>query len=93
MSDPVIPDPGAWVELESSNIARVQWVRTAEIDSFLSSGGPIVVGHLYVEFIGGGCGYYADVGEGTYGELLEADSAGTYLNTVVKPYYPYTKVR
>lgn len=93
MSDPVIPDPDAWVDLESSNIARVQWVYTGDIPSFPDGIFTEKVGDLWVEFTSGGKGAYREVPQAPYQLLLQAESPGRFLNSQIKPNYLYTKVR
>lgn len=74
-------------ENESSQIARVAWVKPGDPlmaalpDTFERSD----VGALVVEFRSGGVYAYDDVTEEEHGELVEADSAGGYLNTQIKP--------
>jgi hypothetical protein len=82
MTDPMTPDPEGWVELESSNIARVQWMACEDER-----------GSLCVEFLSGSGGFYAEVPWDAYDALLEAGSAGAFLHSQIKPHYPYTKVR
>jgi hypothetical protein len=72
-----------WEDVDSSNIRRVSWSLTDTHD--VDDGVDVEVGTLIVEFHGGRAYTYADVAEDTYQELLEADSAGGYLNHEVKP--------
>ena len=47
---------------------------------------------LEVEFQGGRVYRYFGVPRRRYQELLEADSAGRFLNTRIKGFYPYAPV-
>lgn len=47
---------------------------------------------LEVEFHGGRVYRYFGVPRRRYQELLEADSAGRFLNTRIKGFYPYASV-
>lgn len=47
---------------------------------------------LYVQFHGGRTYVYADVPDQIYGELLQADSKGSYLNREIKSNYAYREV-
>jgi hypothetical protein len=47
---------------------------------------------LFVQFLGGGLYVYERVPRSTYDELMNAPSAGRYLNTEIKPNYPFARV-
>ena len=55
------------------------------------------VGHeertLEVEFRNGGVYRYLGVSADLHRELLNAESLGAFLNTRIKPYYPYQRVQ
>jgi hypothetical protein len=47
---------------------------------------------IYVRFLSGDTYIYSGVDQGTFEELLNADSVGSYLNRVIKPNYEYSKL-
>lgn len=48
---------------------------------------------LHVQFVGSGDTYvYFDVEEWVFDEFLQADSKGTYLNSIIKNNYQYSKL-
>jgi hypothetical protein len=47
---------------------------------------------LEVEFVSGDVYRYLGVPRRRYDELLAAESTGRYVNTEIKPRYPYTRV-
>ena len=49
-------------------------------------------GAIYVRFLHGGTYVYSGADQGTYEELLNADSVGSYLNRVIKPNYECSQV-
>lgn len=49
-------------------------------------------GAIYVRFLSGDTYVYAGADQGTFEELLNADSVGSYLNRVIKPNYEYSKL-
>jgi KTSC domain len=48
---------------------------------------------LEVEFRNGGVYRYLGVPAAVHHALMTADSRGAYLNTRIKPYYPYQRVQ
>ena len=49
-------------------------------------------GAIYVRFQGGGTYVYSGADQGTFDELLNADSVGSYFNRVIKPNYDCSKL-
>lgn len=49
-------------------------------------------GAIYVRFLSGDTYVYFGPDQGTFEELLNADSVGGYLNRVIKPNYEYSKL-
>jgi hypothetical protein len=49
-------------------------------------------GAIYVRFLSGDTYVYSGPDQGTFEELLNADSVGSYLNRVIKPNYEYSKL-
>jgi KTSC domain len=49
-------------------------------------------GAIYVRFLSGDTYVYSGADQGTFEELLNADSVGSYLNRVIKPNYEYSKL-
>jgi len=47
---------------------------------------------IYVRFLSGDTYVYSGADQGTFEELLNADSVGSYLNRVIKPNYGYSKL-
>jgi len=47
---------------------------------------------LHVQFLKSGTYIYYDVEEWVFGEFMQADSKGTYLNTSIKPSYQCAKL-
>jgi hypothetical protein len=47
---------------------------------------------IHVRFLGGDTYVYSGADQGTFEELLSADSVGSYLNRVIKPNYEYSKL-
>jgi hypothetical protein len=63
--------------IESSCVAKIGYDATAEV--------------AYVEFPGGGLYAYRGVPLNVYDELIDAESKGTFVNTVIKRRYPFRK--
>ena len=49
-------------------------------------------GAIYVRFLGGDTYVYSGADQGTFEELLSADSVGSYFNRVIKPNYECSKL-
>jgi hypothetical protein len=49
-------------------------------------------GAIYVRFLSGDTYVYSGADQGTFEELLNAESVGNYLNRVIKPNYEYSKL-
>lgn len=49
-------------------------------------------GAIYVRFLSGDTYVYSGADQGTFEELLNADSVGSYLNRAIKPNYEYSKL-
>lgn len=47
---------------------------------------------IYVRFLSGDTYVYAGVDQGTFEQLLTADSVGSYLNREIKPHYEHSKL-
>ncbi len=47
---------------------------------------------LEVEFVSGGVYQYLNVPAGLYTRLRQAASKGQFVNTMIKPVFPYSKV-
>lgn len=47
---------------------------------------------IYIRFLSGDTYVYSGADQGTFEELLNADSVGSYLNRVIKPNYEYSKL-
>lgn len=82
-----------WQGVESSNLSRVAFVaRTVsegEAEEVAPEDAP---GSLYVEFTSGEIYSYAEVPAGVHGELVDADSVGSFLNREIKGTYAATRV-
>lgn len=78
-----------WEPIESSNIARVAWVKDEEADR---DAGLPAIGVLYVEFHGGRAYSYDAVEESTHAELLVAESVGGYFGAAVRGEYEYERI-
>jgi len=64
--------------VESSCVARIGYDEGAK--------------EAYVEFLGDGIYAYRGVPLSVYDEFANADSKGTFVNTVIKPRYPVRKI-
>ncbi len=64
------------IGVESSNIAAVGWEQNV----------------LRVQFKNGGIYDYDGVDQGTFQQLLDAPSKGTFLSKEIKGKFPYNKV-
>lgn len=64
--------------VESSCIAKIGYDAVAE--------------EAYVEFLDSGVYAYRGVSQQVFEELANADSKGTFVNTVIKPGHPMRKV-
>ncbi len=62
---------------------------TVDSSNILAIGYDDVTRELYVQFLNGCTYIYSDVPPETYGEMLQADSKGSFLNREVKPNYAY----
>lgn len=60
----------------SSNVDQVGWADNV----------------LYIQFKHGGCYSYAEVPLGAWTALLVAESAGTFINRIIKPSHAATKL-
>lgn len=49
-------------------------------------------GAIYVRVLSGDTYVYSGADQGTFEEMLNADSVGSYLNRVIKPNYEYSKL-
>lgn len=78
----VIPASITWREVDSSNVAAIGWP-SQEYD------GP---GLMYVRFRNGQTYCYLGVSRQRAVWITRAESAGQYINQVIKPQYPSLRV-
>ncbi|MGE0903279.1 KTSC domain-containing protein [Dehalococcoides mccartyi] len=67
-----------WVDVSSSNLARVRYSENTST--------------LEIEFQGGRVYQYFDVPKTIYEALLQADSKGLFFNTQIKGQFRYARV-
>jgi hypothetical protein len=72
------PDGAAWIDVESTNLARVRYDKDSA--------------HLLIQFLNGATYKYEGVSLMTYHELLTADSKGRYFAAHIKDKYPCERV-
>lgn len=79
-----------WQEVESSNIARVAWIKTGA--SALDAN--VFIGKLYVEFGSSeGRAYaYENVTEDIHADFLEAHSVGSFFAHNIRGCYEHERV-
>jgi len=63
------------IPVDSTNISQIGYDTTSE--------------ELYIEYTSGQIYVYSGVSQGTYEELLYADSKGSYMNREIKPNYDW----
>jgi hypothetical protein len=66
-----------WVYVQSSNVWRIRYVGPPE-------------SKLYVDFHGGGGGYYSGVFRDVFARMLQASSKGKFVHKVLKANYRWT---
>jgi hypothetical protein len=80
----------AWTSMESSNLRRAAWVCMVESPQSMAEA---EWGRLFVEFSQGRVYAYSSVSKEFFDELCEAESAGSFLNEDIKPYFDCEGVR